>query len=305
MMNRKFSRNEWKNDVIISAVNEHDDALPLLNFMEQTFTQYPRTRLKAFLKHGQVKIAGYPEPRHDTPVGHGVVVEINLTRPFVVFRHSRVKLMYEDDDIIVINKGYGLLSVGTETGRNAETAYSILRDYVKRKHPSNKIFIVHRLDRDTSGLMMFAKNEAAKEAMQHNWNNMVLDRNYVAVLEGYVGDDSGVIRSNLDENSRFLVYSTNAEGAGKPAVTHYKVLARGKGYSLVQFSLDTGRKNQIRVHASDLGHPIVGDRKYGAQASPIHRLALHAYTLKFAHPLSRKLMSFELPVPASFASLLK
>ena len=195
--------------------------------------------------------------------------------------------------------------MGTPSSRKDVTAYSVLKDYVKSINPLNKVFIVHRLDRDTSGLMMFARNMEAKEAMQHNWNNMVLERKYVAVVEGVMEEDSGVVRSYLDETSQYEVYSTHEKGKGQLAVTRYKVLERGHGYTLVEFSLDTGRKNQIRVHAHDLGHPIVGDRKYGAASSPIHRLALHARTLRFAHPVSRRDMRFELPVPARFTALLK
>ena len=187
------------------------------------------------------------------------------------------------------------------------TAYSILRDYVKWSNPRNKIFIVHRLDRDTSGLMMFAKNQQAKETMQHNWNNMVLERNYVAVVEGYIEDDEGTIRSYLNENAEHEVYSTprpvNADS--KLAVTRYRVLDRSHGHTLVELSLDTGRKNQIRVHMKDLGHPIVGDRRYGAATSPIHRLALHARTLKFVHPNSRRPMDFSTGIPAAFLSMMK
>ncbi len=304
-MNKSAVKGSWKQDIIEEAVNSGQEAQPLLDFMAEAFPQFNRTRLKSLLKHGQVRVSGYPEPRHDTPVEPAARVEVNLTRPFARFKHPRISLMYEDDDILVINKGYGLLSMGTDTGKKADTAYSVMRDYVKRQHPNNKVFIVHRLDRDTSGLMMFARTEEAKEAMQHNWNNMVLERNYLAVLEGVLEEDSGVIRSHLDENSRFEVYSTHEKGKGKLAVTRYKVLDRGNGYTLVQFSLDTGRKNQIRVHAADLGHPIVGDRKYGASVSPIHRLALHARSLKFAHPITRKLMEFTLPVPSRFAGLVR
>lgn len=304
-MKKVLNKGGWKPDVIERAENRGDTPVELLAFLSQEFPAINRTRLKSLLKYGQMRVSGYAAPRHDTPVEPGAVVEINHTRPFAVFKHPRMKLVYEDEDIIVVNKGYGLLSMGTDTGKNAETAYSILRDYVKKQHPGNKIFIVHRLDRDTSGLMMFARSQEAKVAMQHNWNNMVLERNYLAVLEGVMEEDSGVIRSSLDENSQFEVYTTHQKGKGKLAVTHYKVLDRGNGYTLVQFSLDTGRKNQIRVHAADLGHPIVGDRKYGAKASPIHRLALHARSLKFAHPVTRKLMEFSLPVPTRFAGLIK
>ena len=168
-----------------------------------------------------------------------------------------------------------------------------------------KLFIIHRLDRDTSGLMMFAKNIEAKEAMQHNWNNMVLSRTYVAVVEGKVEEESGTVRSYLAETSQYEVYSTQNPEEGQLAITRYKRLDCRHGYSLMELSLDTGRKNQIRVHMKDLGHPIVGDRKYGAKSSPLRRMALHARTLRFVHPVTRKDMLFETPIPSRFLSLLK
>lgn len=292
-------------DRIVSRRNTGSEAIPMLPFLQQQFADMPRTRLKSMLKYGHVRIDGIEEVRHDTPVEPEAVVEVNLARPFITFSHPRIKLVYEDNDILVVNKGYGMLSMGTPSSRKDITVYSVLKDYVKSINPLNKVFIVHRLDRDTSGLMMFARNMEAKEAMQHNWNNMVLERKYVAVVEGIMEEDSGVVRSYLDETSQYEVYSTTEKGKGQLAVTHYKVLERGHGYTLVEFSLDTGRKNQIRVHAHDLGHPIVGDRKYGASSSPIHRLALHARTLRFAHPVSRRDMRFELPVPSRFAALIK
>lgn len=264
-----------------------------------------RKDIKKWLKYGQVRVRGVVTSQFDTEVEPEDVVEVNLTRPFASLNHQRLKIVYEDDDIIVVNKGYGLLSVGTGSQNKIETAYDILKKYVKSQHPSNKIFVVHRLDRDTSGLMMFAKNIEAQTALQHNWNNMVLDRTYVAVLEGRMEQDSGYIRTDLAETSAFEVYSAPGRGNGRTAVTRYKVREKGNGYTLVDFSLDTGRKNQIRVHAHDLGHPIVGDRKYGAKASPIHRLALHARTLRFAHPRTRRDMRFELPVPSRFVGLVR
>ena len=276
----------------------------LLPFVTENLPEIKRTRLKQMLAHNQIAVNGTPVRQFNHPVQPGDTVSVNFTREFQVFYNRRLKIVYEDDDILVVNKGYGLLSMGNDKVKDG-TAYSILKDYLKRKDPRNKIFIIHRLDRDTSGLMMFAKNEKAKEAMQHNWNNMVLERKYVAVVEGVMEEDSGVVRSYLDETSQYEVYSTHEKGKGQLAVTRYKVLERGHGYTLVEFSLDTGRKNQIRVHAHDLGHPIVGDRKYGAASSPIHRLALHARTLRFAHPVSRRDMRFELPVPARFTALLK
>lgn len=289
----------FREDRVLSWRNEGEEIVPLLVFVGERFPGKSRNDLKTWLRYGHMMVDGVITTAFDAPVFPGGEVKVNVSRPFVVLKHPRLQLVYEDDDVIVINKGYGLLSVGTQSHRKEETAYDILRDYVKTQNPVNKIYVVHRLDRDTSGLMMFAKTEEAQETLRHNWNNMVLDRLYVALLEGYVKEDKGFVKSRLAENSQFVVYSTE-EDEGKLAVTRYRVLKRANGLSLVEFSLDTGRKNQIRVHASEMGHPIMGDRKYGAKESRLHRLCLHARTLRFAHPITRKDMRFELPVPAKF-----
>lgn len=304
-MNQSRNRRNFAPDRIRSFSNTSDQPAPLMDVLSAGMPDATRTTVKSLLRHGQVKLGGQVTSQFDAPVEPGMAVEVNFTRSWPVFRNPRLQIVYEDDDIIVINKGYGLLSVGTGGNKNEPTAYNILKDYVKSIDPANKIFVVHRLDRGTSGLMMFARNPQAQEAMQHNWKNMVLDRRYVAVLEGNLEDDEGTVRSNLGETSQYEVYSTPETGSGKPAVTRYRVLRRGRGFTLAEFSLETGRKNQIRVHARDLGHPITGDRKYGAARSPINRIALHAMTLRFAHPITRKLMSFELPVPQKFLSLVR
>ncbi len=274
----------------------------LLPFVTENLPEIKRTRLKQMLAHNQIAVNGTPVRQFNHPVQPGDTVSVNFTREFQVFYNRRLKIVYEDDDILVVNKGYGLLSMGNDKVKDG-TAYSILKDYLKRKDPRNKIFIIHRLDRDTSGLMMFAKNEKAKEAMQHNWNNMVLNRKYVTVVEGDVEEPQGVVRSYLGETSQFEVFSTDDPSQGKLAVTRWTRLKEGSEYSLLEVELDTGRKNQIRVHMKDIGHPISGDRKYGAEASPIHRLALHARTLRFIHPVTRREMLFETPVPSSFIRL--
>ncbi len=260
-------------------------------------------RVNGLLHRGQVKLRGEVTTQFDAPVNEGDAVAINFTRPYTVLRHPRLQLVYEDEYVVVVNKGYGLLSVSRGAAKPETTAYNIVKNYLKECDSRQKVFIVHRLDRDTSGLMMFAKTPEAKETMQHNWNNMVLERKYVAVVEGNVENDEGVIRSYLGETSAHEVFSTQDPQQGKLAVTRYKVLARGQGRSLVEYSLDTGRKNQIRVHSRELGHPIVGDRRYGASQSPIGRLCLHARTLRFVHPQSRNDMNFQLPVPAKFLKL--
>ena len=238
----------------------------------------------------------------DTELFPGNTVSVNTSREFQTFSHPRIKIVYEDDDILVVNKGYGLLSVGTDSIKEG-TAYSILREYLKRKDQRNKIFIVHRLDQHTSGLMMFAKNTQAKETMQHNWNNMVLERCYNAIIRGRMEPAEGEIRSYLTENSAHEVYSTQNPEEGQLAVTRYRTVGHRGPYTLLELNLATGRKNQIRVHLKDSGHPIVGDRRYGSDESPIHRLALHARTLRFVHPVTRRDMNFSCPLPASFSKL--
>ena len=276
----------------------------LLAFVEKRLADHSKTKVKSMLKHNQFAVNSMPTSQFDTPLEDGDKVSVNFTKSFRVFSSPRIKLVYEDNDILVINKGYGVLSMGTDNIKEG-TAYSIMREYVKYSDPRAKVFIVHRLDRDTSGLMMLAKTMEAKDTMQHNWNNMVLNRKYVAVVEGVIPDDEGVVKSYLAKTAQFEVYSTQDPTKGQLAITRYKVLKRSSGYTLVELELDTGRKNQIRVHMKDLGHPIVGDRKYGASSSPIRRLALHARTLRFVHPITRKEMNFELPVPTRFAGLVK
>lgn len=295
-------RNRWRPDSILVWTAAEESTL--MQCLEAKLTDHKRTSIKALMKYNQVALNSMPTSQFDQPVRAGDTLSVNFTRPFVVFSHPRIKLVYEDNDIIVINKGSGILSVSTDNVKDG-TAYSILRDYLKKKDPRLMLFVVHRLDRDTSGLMMFAKNVEAKEAMQHNWNNMVLGRRYVAVVEGKVEQEEGVVKSYLAETSQFEVYSTQNPDEGQLAITRFKRLQCNNGYSLMELSLDTGRKNQIRVHMKDLGHPIVGDRKYGAKASPIHRLGLHARTLHFAHPVTKKEMLFETPIPSRFLSLLK
>ena len=295
-------RRRWRPDSIFIWRNEEETTL--LQCLEQKLSDHKRSSLKAMMKYGQVAVNGVPTSQFDVTVQPGDEMSVNFTRPFVTFSHPRIRLVYEDDDIIVVHKGSGILSVGTDN-RSDGTAYSIVGNYLKNKDPHLKLFIIHRLDRDTSGLMMFAKNIEAKEAMQHNWNNMVLSRTYVAVVEGKVEEESGTVRSYLAETSQYEVYSTQNPEEGQLAITRYKRLDCRHGYSLMELSLDTGRKNQIRVHMKDLGHPIVGDRKYGAKSSPLRRMALHARTLRFVHPVTRKDMLFETPIPSRFLSLLK
>lgn len=284
--------------------SEGSDGLssPLLRTVQALCPDRKRTTVKDWLRLGQIMLNGAVSTQFDAPVRPGDRIAVNTSRQWQVFSNPRLRIVYEDDDIIVVDKGYGLLSMGNERVKDG-TAYSLLKDYVKRKDPGNKIFIVHRLDQHTSGLMMFAKSVEAKNAMQHNWNNMVIDRRYAAIVEGRPEKEEGEVRSFLAENSEHVMYSTDSPDEGKLAITRWKALKSRNGYTLMDVSLDTGRKNQIRVHMAQLGHPIAGDSKYGAKTSPIHRLALHARTLRFIHPMTRRDMNFSIPLPSSFTKL--
>ncbi|MCI9053904.1 MAG: RluA family pseudouridine synthase [Muribaculaceae bacterium] len=294
-------RKRFTPDIILTFEVKEPET-KLLEFLYASMPDRKRTTVKDYLKHNQVMVGQTVTRQWDQELKPGDVVKVNTSREFQTFRNPRLHIVYEDDDIIVVNKGYGLLSMGTDK-KNEGTAYWLLRDYVKRLDPRNKIFIVHRLDQHTSGLMMFAKSIQAKEAMQHNWNNMVLERRYVAVVQGQIEPSEGKVESYLAENSAHEVYSTTVPGEGQFAVTHYKTLKTRGRYSMVELQLATGRKNQIRVHMKDLGHPIVGDRRYGAEPSPIHRLCLHAQTLRFIHPITRRDMNFTSALPPGFAKL--
>lgn len=294
------NQKKYKEDRILTIRNRGEENVGLMDLLMSSLTDVKRNDVKKWMHYGHITINGNVAKAFDAPVTPEDEVLLNLTRPWPVFNHRLIQIVYEDEDVLVIHKGYGMLSVGTHSRKKEENAYDIMRAYVKSIDPRNKLWVVHRLDRHTTGLMMFAKSERAHDILRHNWNNLILERLYYAVLEGYPDQDKGYIKSYLAEDSRHNVFSTEEPGMGRLAVTNYEVERRKNGYSLVRFSLDTGRKNQIRVHASEMGHPIAGDRKYGAQTDPIKRLALHAATLRFAHPITKKDMHFQSAVPTAF-----
>jgi len=279
----------------------------LMEFLMAQMPGKSRSKIKLLLSRKQVLVDGLPISQFNHPLVHGQNVEISKGKQetYRAVKQARaLSIVYEDTELIVIEKPAGLLSIGTEKEKRA-TAYSLLSDYVKQQDPENKIFVVHRLDRETSGLMMFAKSEEIKYHLQELWANTVIERTYIAVVEGYVKEEEGVISSYLVEGKTFVVHSSQNSKAGKKAITHFKTLERKRGYSLLKVNLDTGRKNQIRVHMQDIGHSIVGDKKYGAIGSPLKRLGLHAQQLSFAHPLSGKKIFFESKIPEEFLKLFK
>ena len=276
----------------------------LMKFLIEQMPDKSRNNIKSLLSHRQVLVDGQVVTKYNHPVKVGQEVSINwaLVRDEKPVRGLHI--LYEDADIIIIDKPAGLLSIASDKEKE-RTAYHQLTEYVRTKDPENRIFIVHRLDRETSGVMLFAKNEDIKHSLQDNWKEAVVDRAYIAVVEGQVEKKEGKIRSWLQETKTRLVYSSSSPGEGQEAVTCYKVLETGAGYSLLEIRLETGRKNQIRVHMKDIGHSIIGDKKYGAMTNPIGRLGLHAHILAFYHPVSGELMRFETEVPKKFSQLFK
>jgi 23S rRNA pseudouridine1911/1915/1917 synthase len=274
----------------------------LLSFLIQHLQGKGRNTVKSILAHKQVSVNGHIQTHFDFQLKPNDEVAINRGKILEPEHCKGFRILYEDSSVIVIDKDAGLLSIATDK-ENLLTAYSILSRRVKRKNPNERIFIVHRLDRDTSGVMMFAKSERVQSILQSDWNENVSERTYLAVVEGNVSENTGKVRSFLKENKAMVMYSTNDSENGLEAITHYKVLKRGNGFSLLEIELETGRKNQIRVHMKDIGHSVAGDEKYGSKQNPFGRLGLHASVLAFKHPVSGKTVRFETTIPTKFSNL--
>ena len=217
-------------------------------------------------------------------------------------RKNKINIIYEDKYIIVVNKPPGLLAIANEQEKENTMFHKVLL-YLKQKNKKNKVFVVHRLDKDTSGLMVLAKDERIKHHMQTNWDQIVKARTYIAIVEGHVIKDHDTIKTWLKETKTLLTYSSSIPNDGKLAITKYKKLKANKRYSLLEIDILTGRKNQIRVHMSDIGHPIAGDKKYNAQTNPLKRLGLHANILKLYHPVTKELIQFNAPIPKEFTGM--
>lgn len=271
----------------------------MLPFLLQVLAPRSRTEVKSILAHSHVKVNGTATTQFDQPLAPGDEVLINFTHPFLSLNSRMVRLMYEDPDIVVIEKQSGLLTVPAGQTRE-KTAQKIVDDYLYASDGHSHAYVCHRLDQYTSGILIFAKNSQVQQMFRDSWTSYVVERRYLAVCEGVPADPEGEVRSYLAENSAMKVYSTDDPEKGKLSVTRYKVLKTHGDYSQVDIQLLTGRKNQIRVHMSDLGCPIAGDRKYGAKTNPIGRLMLHNYVLQFFHPITRENLRFELPIPKNF-----
>lgn len=287
----------------------------LLPFLMQKFGSKSRTSVKSLLGHRQVSVNGSIQTRHDTPLKPGDTVMVSAGKGNIELRHPKLRLVYEDEHLIVVEKKQGLLTVATHPGSTEMTVFSILKAYVRKQNPRNGIYIVHRLDRETSGLLVFAKSVQLQEYMRTYWKELVTRRTYVALAEGKLEKKEGTITTWLTEDKRnAVVYSSPVDDGGAKAVTHYRVLGEskhaeehfGKVLTMVELNLETGRTNQIRVHLASIGHPVVGDRKYGHgnDFSPADRLCLHARVLAFIHPATEQNICFETPIPRDFTRLM-
>lgn len=278
----------------------------LLDFLLEKKVKSSRNSIKSVLSRGQVAIDNKVVKQYNYELKPGQTVKVADNKIAQIQSELvGMTILHEDDDIVVIDKEAGILSIAT--GRQQEiTAHKQLKLYVQQKNPANRIYVVHRLDRDTSGVMIFAKSEEIKQRLQDNWKTMVKERIYTTLVEGEVKDETGTIESWLTESPKsFKVHSSHTENGGQHAVTHYKKLKSNGITSLLEVQLETGRKNQIRVHMSDIGHPVVGDKKYGSTTNYLKRLGLHATTIAFHHPTSRKLVRFTSPVPKAFSTKTK
>lgn len=276
---------------------------PLLEWLLENVKQ-SRSKVKATLQGRGVKVDGKTVSQFDYQLQKGMKIAFSKTkRNNEGLKNRFVRIVYEDRWLVVVEKNPGILSMAA--GHSTLNVKSILDDYFRKTRQKCTAHVVHRLDRDTSGLMVYAKDMETEQILEHNWHDIVYDRRYVAVLSGEMENDEGTIANWLKDNKAYVTYSSPVDNGGKYAVTHYHVLDRTTEHSLVEFKLETGRKNQIRVHASDMGHPVCGDTKYGNGDDPLHRLCLHAWLLCFTHPITGKSMEFETPVPTPFRLLFK
>lgn len=277
------------------------EPMELLPYLLTVMSNMGRNSVKSILARGQVSVNDRVVTKYNFPLQPGHTITISKDRisdepPFI-----GLNILHEDEDIIVIQKEAGLLSIASAQEQEL-TAYRQLMTHVRKDNPKHRIFVVHRLDRDTSGVMMFAKSEKVQQKLQQSWKDMVQERSYIALVEGLVKKPEGTISSWLKESKTLKMYSSPYPNDGLHAITHYKTVQSNRNFSLLEVHLETGRKNQIRVHMQDIGHPIVGDKKYGAKTKPIGRLGLHARVLAFVHPTTGTNMRFETNIPKALLS---
>ena len=274
------------------------DNITLVNSISNFKKDLSKKTIKNYIKNGMVSVNGIVITNSSYLLKDGDLVEIAYSRKVIPL--FDLEILYEDDYLIAINKPSGLLSIANDKEKIV-TAYRMVSDYVKKSN-NKYIFVVHRLDEETSGILLFCKNQHIRDKMQENWNTLVKKRGYLAIVDGKISC-SGTIHTFLKENHQQFVYSSK-DNTGKEAITHYSLIKNNNNYSLLQVFIDTGRRNQIRVHLSERGYPVVGDKKYKCKTNPIKRLCLHANILEFVHPVSKKIVHIESKIPDEFCKLI-
>ena len=303
-----MNKNDKKKDVNRGKVNPNSikefkvkEECELLPFLLEKYPNLSRNNVKSLLSNHQVAVDGAPVSQFNLKLVKDDIVIVSKFR--IAKKHRQnLPILFENDELIAINKPSGLLSVASDTEKG-RTAYRMVTDYVQQKDRHNRIYVVHRLDEDTSGVLVFAKNPKLQKELQSNWSDIVKSRGYFAIVEGSLDKKEDTLVNYLKENSLNLMYVSNDKVNGKKCITHYKVMKQNDKYSLLDVNIDTGRKNQIRVQLGHIGHHVIGDDKYGEPADPLKRLGLHAYELVFVNPLSKKVYKFVAPMPEEFKKL--
>jgi 23S rRNA pseudouridine1911/1915/1917 synthase len=274
----------------------------LIDELQSLFPDSSKTTLRHMLQAGRVRVNGEIEKNARTALDEGDVIEVGGKAAVRVLPEG-LSILHEDTDVIVVLKSNGLLTVATEREREA-TAQAYLNTYLGSRG-EDRVHVVHRLDRETSGVLVFAKNFHARERLKDQFMLHTVDRMYVAIVEGTIEPPRGTIRSNLLERRDLKMVSVEAHPDSKHAVTHYRTIANKGGFSMLEVTLETGRKNQIRAHMSEAGHPVVGDTMYDSTVNPLGRLGLHAKVLGFNHPTTGDRLTFTAPVPTVFRNLFR
>lgn len=278
-----------------------DREAPLLEYLLATLPG-SKNKIKDTLRGRGVKVDGRVITQYDFPLKLGSKISVSKSKKNDTFKSRYVSIVYEDQYIIVIEKNPGILSMAA--GHSTLNVKSVLDEYFTKTRQPCRAHVVHRLDRDTSGLMIYAKDMETEQILEHEWHDIVFDRRYVALCSGEYEEQTGTVANWLKDNKAYITYSSPVDNGGKYAVTHFCVLDCSVAHSLVEFKLETGRKNQIRVHSADMGHPVCGDVKYGNGDDPLHRLCLHAYVLCFYHPVTHRPMEFSTPIPSHFKEVI-
>lgn len=273
----------------------------LLDFLMKAKDGISRNSAKSLLSHRQVLVDNVITTQYNFPLKAGMKVQISKDKGKKEFTSAYIKILYEDSYMLVVNKREGLLTIGTDKTKE-RTAHAILNEYVQRSGRQHRVYVVNRLEKDASGILLFAKDEKTKFNLQDNWEQIVKEYRFVAVVSGIMENDNGAVASWMVDDKLYIAHSSISNTKGDKAVTRYKTIKRANGYSLVE--LETGKRNQIRLHMNDLKHPVLGDIQYNREPNPMERLALHAFKLVFRHPVTEDKMEFTTPYPSEFKGIM-